>query len=44
MNKEDNTRAQIPTIEIPEDVTADDKIEKDSKRNKLEHKERDPPA
>ena len=37
------TRAQIPTIESPEDVTADDKLEKDSKRNKLEHKERDPP-
>jgi hypothetical protein len=43
MKKEDNARAQIPTIEIPEDPTTDIKLEKDPKRNKSEHRERDPP-
>ena len=43
MKKEDNARAQIPTIEISEDPTADVKLEMDPKRNKLEHRERDPP-
>ena len=44
-NKEDNAIVQKPTTETPDDVKTYEMntYEKDTKRNKLEHKEHDPP-
>ena len=44
-NKEDIAIVQKPTTETPDDVKTHemDTYEKDTKRIKLEHKERDPP-
>ena len=43
--KEENAIEQKPATEIPEDVTADETYthEKEAKRKKLAHSERDPP-